>query len=56
MTAANPHQDHPYLQLEPREPNDGDFPPHMLLWAVVGTIAYFGVIAAAMILAAVAAR
>jgi hypothetical protein len=33
--------------------SDANFPAHMLLWTVIGVIAYFAVIAAAMIYAAV---
>lgn len=35
------------------EENDADFPSHMLLWTVLGVIAYFALIAATMIYAAV---
>jgi hypothetical protein len=35
------------------ETQDGEYPPHMLLWSVVGVIAYFAVIAAAMIYAGI---
>lgn len=56
MTTANPHQDHPLLQSQPEEQNDANFPRHMLLWVVVGLVAYFGVIAAAMIATAIASR
>jgi hypothetical protein len=35
------------------ERTDGNFPPHMLRWAIIGVVAYFAIIAAAMIYAAV---
>ena len=36
----------------PLEHDDARFPRHMLRWTVIGVIAYFGVIAASMIYAA----
>jgi hypothetical protein len=35
------------------ERNDANFPPHMMMWAIIGVVLYFAIIAAAMIYAAV---